>query len=181
MARSMAFSISRTFPGQAYSRRSAMACSVARRYSSRARGCISGGSAPPKGKVSLRSRRGEAAGEGHSAGRINPPEFALEDGPGKVPDRRGNDAHIDLDRFSLPSRLTSPSCKTLRILTWAARLISPISSRKRVPAWPSQSSPLLLFRVRKSPLFEAEKLASRRVSGIAPQFTATTAPGFGGC
>ena len=61
------------------------------------------------------------------------PKSTIGDLVNQVPVRGGDHANIYFLDCLLPSRRTSPSCKTLKNLTCAAKGNSPISSRNQSP------------------------------------------------
>jgi hypothetical protein len=75
-----------------------------------------------------------------------------------------------------PTRSNSPSCRTRSSLAWKAGLISPISSRKRVPPSACSKRPLRwLIAPVKAPFSWPKSSDSSRLSGRAAQLSLTKA------
>ena len=79
--------------------------------------------------------------------------------------------------FSPPTRVILFSCKALKTLAWADKLISPISSRNKVPPFDCSNLPILcLIAEVNAPFSCPNNSLSINSEGIAAQFTSIIGP-----
>jgi hypothetical protein len=95
----------------------------------------------------------------------------------EVPVGRRDDAHVDGDRLRRAHGTTSRSWRTRSSFTCVAGVISPTSSRKKVPPAAATKRPCLSRTAPvKEPLMCPKSSDSRRFSGSAPQLMETNGP-----